>query len=137
MKQFIVLLAILPFMMIFLMQYTVEQENHYNISLLQQMVYESKEQAKQEGYFTPRNISNLRDGISTAFGIEPNEIIIETDSIPKYRVNRFDERELIHYKIQVPINRVVAGAGFFGIDEEENHGMYTIESYTASELLKT
>ena len=137
MKQFIVLLAVLPFMMIFLMQYTVEQENHYNISLLQQMVYESKEQAKQDGYFTAQNISHLKSGISETLDIAEDEIIITTDSIPKYRVNQFDERELIHYKIQVPLNRIVAGAGFFGIDEEENRGMYTIESYAASELLKT
>lgn len=137
MKQFIVLLAILPFMMIFLMQYTVEQENHYNLSLLQQMVYESKEQAKQDGYFTADNISNLKAGISNAFDVSPDEIIITTDSIPKYRVNQFDERELIHFKIQVPLNRIVAGAAFFGINEEENRGMYTIESYAASELLKT
>ncbi|MBE6020885.1 MAG: hypothetical protein E7228_03955 [Clostridiales bacterium] len=136
MKQLIVLLAVLPFMMIFLMQYTVEQENHYNISLLQQMVYESKEQAKQDGYFTAENISDLKMKISDTFDVGQDEINIITDSIPKYRVNQFDERELIYYKVQVPINRIVAGAGFFGIDEEENKGLYTIESYTASELLE-
>jgi len=135
-KQLIVLLAVLPFMMIFLMQYTVEQENHYNISLLQQMVYESKEQAKQDGYFTAENISDLKMKISDTFDVGQDEINIITDSIPKYRVNQFDERELIYYKVQVPINRIVAGAGFFGIDEEENKGLYTIESYTASELLE-
>jgi len=123
-------------MMIFLMQYTVEQENHYNISLLQQMVYESKEQAKQDGYFTAENISDLKMKISDTFDVGQDEINIITDSIPKYRVNQFDERELIYYKVQVPINRIVAGAGFFGIDEEENKGLYTIESYTASELLE-
>lgn len=123
-------------MMIFLMQYTVEQENHYNISLLQQMVYESKEQAKQDGYFTAENIANLKEGISETFDVAQDEITVITDNIPKYRVNQFDERELIYYKIQVPLKQIVAGAGFFGIDEEDNKGMYTIESYTASELLK-
>ena len=136
MKQLIVLLAILPFLMIFMMQYSLEQENHYNISLLQQMVYEAKEQAKQEGYFTAENIAYLREKISDTFSVSPEEIVIETDTIPKYRVNQFDERELIHYKIQVPLNRILAGAGFFGIDAEENRGMYTIESDTASELLR-
>lgn len=136
MKQLIVLMAILPFMMIFVMQYTVEQENHYNISRLQQIVYESKEQAKQDGYFTSENISNLKTCISETFNAAAEDIIVETDSIPKYRVNSFDERELIHYKIQVPLDKIVAGAGFFGINREENRGMYTIESYTASELLK-
>jgi len=100
------------------------------------MVYESKEQAKQDGYFTAENISDLKMKISDTFDVGQDEINIITDSIPKYRVNQFDERELIYYKVQVPINRIVAGAGFFGIDEEENKGLYTIESYTASELLE-
>ena len=100
------------------------------------MVYESKEQAKQDGYFTAENIANLKEGISETFDVAQDEITVITDNIPKYRVNQFDERELIYYKIQVPLKQIVAGAGFFGIDEEDNKGMYTIESYTASELLK-
>lgn len=135
MKQFIVLLAVLPFLLIFMLQYSVEQVNHYHISLLQQMVTESAQVAKQDGYFTQENIDNLRSDISRVFNTPPDTIIINADTTPKYRVNEFDERELIHYTVQVPISMLVAGAAFFGISEEENHGMYTISSYTASELL--
>jgi len=137
MKQLIVLMAVLPFMMLFLLQYEVEQENHYKVSLLQGMVNESKEQAKQDGYFSPSNIAALKAEIADTFGISEDEIIIQTDSVRKYRVNEFDERELIHYRIQVPVGKIVAGSGFFGIDEEENRGVYVIDSYTASELLRT
>ncbi len=136
MKQLIVLMAILPLMMLFVLQYSVEQKNHYNISLLQNIVYESKEQAKQDGYFTPGNISGLKTRIARAFEVNEDEIVFETDTVPKYRVNEFDERELIYYKVSVPINRITAGSGFFGIDGKENRGLYTIEGNTASELLK-
>ncbi len=137
MKQFIVLAAILPFLLIFMLQYSVEQVNHYRISLLQQMVTESAQVAKQDGYFTQKNIDSLRNNISSVFNTSPESIVIEADTTPKYRVNEFDERELIHYKIEVPIEVLVAGAAFFGISKEENRGMYTIKSYTASELLAT
>lgn len=137
MKQFIVMTAVLPFLLIFMLQFTVEQVNHHHISHLQQIVNESAQVAKQDGFFTEENINRMRTEIASVFSISPAEIVIEADTTPKYRVNRFDERELIHYKVQVPIDRLVAGSSFFGISDSENRGMYTIESYTASELLMT
>lgn len=135
MKQMIVLLGVLPFLLLFIMQYALEQQNHYRIAMLQQCVYEAKEQAKQEGCFTSAIIQELRSDISNYLDVEEADILIDATTVPKYRVNLFDERELIHYKIQVPIDEIMAGAAFFGISKEENRMMYTIENYTASELI--
>ena len=135
MKQVIVLMGILPFLMVFMLQYGVEQQNHYKLSQLQQFVYEAKEQAKQDGCFTAKNIETLRERIAAGIKIPREEILIEATITPKYRVNGFDEREMIHYKVQVPIDNLMAGASFFGIDKKENRMLYTIENVTASELI--
>jgi len=136
MKQLIVLMGVLPIMLIFLMQYTLDQRNSDNISRLQEYVYQAKEQAKQEGRFTPEIKAELVGKIQDTFGIAASEMVLVLDTIPKYRTGAFDERELIHYKVSVPIEKVMAGNRMLGISDSENQGMYTIESWTASELLR-
>ena len=51
MKQFIVLLAVLPIMLLFIAQFILEQQNEMKISLITDIVYEAKEEAKQLGGF--------------------------------------------------------------------------------------
>lgn len=135
MKQLIVLMAVLPLMLIFIMQYSFEQHNNTNIGRLQNYIYTAKEQAKQDGYFTDKTIQTLKSEISLTFEIDEAEVLFEGTTVPKYRVNQFDERELIYYKIGVPISKLMAGAKLFGISAENNKMMYTIENYTASERL--
>ena len=141
MKNFIVLAAVLPLLLVFLVQFTLDQRNSANIGRFQEYVYAAKEQAKQEGYFTEEIRSELRQNIAKTFEITEDEIIIEASSTPQYRVNEYlgngkeSGRGMIHYKIGVPINKLMAGRRLFGIKEEENRGMYVIESYTASERL--
>lgn len=141
MKQLIVLMAVLPLMLIFMVQYTIDQKNSSVIGQFQDCVYTAKEQAKQAGCFTAEIRQELREGISRRTGIPEPEISIEATEVPRYRVNDFDPsgagtRELIHYKVSVPIEHLVAGHLLFGISKEENRGVYTIESDTASELLR-
>lgn len=135
MKQFIILIGVLPILLIFMSQYILEQKNNHNISVLQEYVYAAKEEAKQEGYFTEEIKSDLIGKISSQFAIEPSEIHVELEEVPKYRTSQFEERELIHYKVTVPIEKIMAGSAFFSISDEENRGQYTVESWTASEKL--
>jgi hypothetical protein len=135
MKQLIVLLAVLPLMLLFVIQYSSEQDKNSKIGRLQELVYSSKETAKQEGCFTEATISDLKKKISRAFGIEESSVLFEGTTVPKYRVNQFDERELIYYKVGVPVSKLMAGSKLFGISEAENEMMYVIESCTASERL--
>jgi hypothetical protein len=136
MKQLIVLMGILPILLVFLMQYTLDQRNSDNISRFQEYVYQAKEQAKQTGCFTPKIKEEMIAKIETDFGVGMEDMVVELEEIPQYRTSAFDERELIHYKVAVPIDKIMAGNRFFGISDEENQGMYTIESWTASELLR-
>lgn len=136
MKQLIVILAIQPFLIFFILQYTLEQKNHYNINQFQSLVYSAKEQAKQDGYFTSQNINNLKNEIATQFDIPENQIIIDATQVPKYRINDFNQCELIHYRVSVPIEKLIAANRMWGISDGENKKMYTIDNYAASELLQ-
>ena len=68
MKQFIVLMAVLPIMLIFLMQFTADQVNGEKVAFIQSVVYAAKEEAKQEGCFTEelktRIVKEISEGIS-------------------------------------------------------------------------
>jgi len=138
MKQLIVLAAILPLMMIFMAQFTLEQKNNHAINTIQQQVYIAKEKAKQEGYFSPAIVEELKDGISEGLGISKSDILVAATEAPRYRINYFDpslERGIIHYSVSVPIEKIMAGGNMLGISEEENRMVYTVEGSAASELL--
>lgn len=136
MKQLIVLMGVLPIMLVFLLQYSLDQRNNDNISRFQECVYQAKEQAKQQGCFTPEIKEELIGKLERNFGIGEEEMVIVLEEVPKYRTTAFDQRELIYYKVSVPIERIMAGNRLFGIADEENRGMYTIESWTASERIR-
>lgn len=136
MKQLIVLMGILPILLVFLLQYTLDQRNNDNISRLQEFVYQAKEQAKQKGCFTPEIKEAMIDKIEKSFGIAEEDMVVELEEVPQYRTSAFDQRELIYYKVSVPIEKIMAGNRFFGISDEENRMFYTIESWTASELIR-
>ena len=142
MKQFIVLLAILPLLLVFFVQFSMDQINHARIGLLLDYVYTAKEEAKQQGCFTNEITEELRENIAEAFEISPSVVLIQTTDSVRYRIMQGDgisgndfERGLIYYKISVPISEIMAGRKLFGIKEEDNTCYYTIESYAASELL--
>jgi len=136
MKQLIVLMGILPILLVFLLQYTLDQRNNDNISRLQEYVYQAKEQAKQKGCFTPEIKEAMVDRIERNFDVEEEDMILELEEVPQYRTSVFDQRELIYYRVSVPIDKIMAGNRFFGINDEENRAMYTIESWTASERIR-
>jgi hypothetical protein len=135
MKQLIVLIAILPIMLIFVMQFGLEQQNNSRIIRFENYVSASKELAKQEGYFSEANINSLKSKIAQVFDITDAEVFFEGTITPKYRVNQFDERELIYYKVGVPIKKIMAGGALMGISKIENQGYYVIDSFTSSECL--
>lgn len=135
MKQLIVLMAVLPIMALFLMQYSLEQRNSDQIERFCNYVYAAKEQAKQAGCFTNEIKSQLTEQLHKNLGIPKNEIRMDVTEIPKYRTATFDDRELIYYKISVPVNKLMVGNKLLGISDAENKGWYTVESNTASERL--
>lgn len=134
MKQFIVLIAVLPVMILFLLQFTLEQKNSLSIGRIQDITYAAKEEAKQEGYFSTEIKDRLRNKISQATGISSEKIIVESEDSVKFRYNIGNER-LIYYRVEVPMEEVMAGSRLLGISKKENSYIYVIDSYTASEKI--
>ena len=142
MKQLIVLSAVLPLMLVFLLQFTLDQKNAYNISQFQEIVYTAREEARQEGCFTKDIESRMKKQVAESFGISEDEIGIEATRKIQYRVQSgsgFDpnghQRGMIYYKVTVPIERLMAGHRLFGIKASDNQGTYIVEGYAASERL--
>lgn len=134
MKQFIVLMAVLPILMIFLLQFSMDQASSEKIAFIQSVVYAAKEDAKQEGCFTESIQERIVKEISEGLSIPENYIEITADDEVKYRYSEGDGRH-IYYKVSVRLDGVMAGGKLLGIDENRNSVVYTIDSYTASERI--
>ncbi len=134
MKQFIVLIAVLPIMLVFLCQFTYDQKTGESIAYIQSVVYGAKEDAKQEGAFSDEIKKRIVKDISSGLDIPENYVTVETDSGEKRRY-ALGEGRLINYKVSVRLDNVMAGGGLMGIDENKNYTVYVIDSYTASEKL--
>lgn len=138
MKQLIVLAAVLPLLMVFLSQVVLDQKNSIAIGILQEMVYTAREEAKQEGCFTPKIQTTLRENIGQRLSIPEEDVIIEATETRQYRVNYYDgesRRGLIDYQVSVPIAPLMAGPKLFGISTSDNKSLFTVSGSTASERL--
>ena len=127
-------MAILPIMLVFTMQPVYDQKSSYQLGRIQDIVYAAKEEAKQEGRFTEDIVARMKDEIALVLNIPPEQIIFESDDAVKYRFAEGEER-LIHYRLEVPIKNVMAGASLFKMRDDENSYNYVIDSYTASEKI--
>ena len=142
MKQFLVLLAVLPLMLIFLLQFSIDRMNHARTGLLSDCVYIAKEQARAKGCFTREISEELKGRISEVLEIDSDSVLIEATGEPQYRVqgngyagDGVASRGLIYYKVSVPMGQIMAAPRLFGIREEDNQLLFTLEGWTASELL--
>ncbi len=130
MKQLIVLAAVLPIMIIFIMQIGLDQRNSQILTVVQSCTYAAKEQAKQAGCFTDEICDDLKNNISKLTNIKEKNIKIVADKKMKYR---YSDDRLIHYKVSVWIEDVMAANRMLGIGDKENGYEFVVESYTASE----
>ncbi|MBQ5437877.1 MAG: hypothetical protein IIU32_09400 [Firmicutes bacterium] len=143
MKQFLVLTAILPLMLVFFLQFAMDQQNSARVQAVSDLVYAAKEEARQEGCFTNDIKQRLASSIAGRLGISPSDVVIDADSSVKYRLEDVSgltdgqlERGMIHYRVTVPVGRMMAGRSLFGLKEEGNVYCCTIEGRAASERLR-
>ena len=138
MKQFIVMAAVLPLLLVFLISFSEIQEQNTVMAAVDDTVYAAKEMAKQEGCFSRK----VQDWLKTELcrrirGLEKNDIIIGsgTDTRPVARVGSAEGSSgLIHYQISVPMPRRNSGA-LLGVKQDGKPKHYVIDSYTTSEYL--
>lgn len=134
MKELVAFFICITMMAPFMSQYTVQMVNDSKMDRVDTIVNTAKEQARQEGYFTKSIVSNMVAEIE-AVGFEEDEITVNVTTVPKYRTDSFDERELINYEVGVEIDKKIAANRMFGISDEENKGIYTVDGAIASEKL--
>ena len=139
MKEFMVLAAVLPLMLIFCLQFSFDQMNNARIQQLNDIVYSAKEQAKQDGCFTDETREKMIADIVDKLGVDASAVRVELDVAPTDRLaaygNFSGDDGLIHYRVVVDIGEAMAGASLFKIRKAENVYTYVIDSYTASERL--
>ena len=137
MKTFIVTIAAVILLMIFPMQNVQDIINSHKIERFDEIVYSACQRARTDGCFTESNISQLKSDILSEFpDVSEDEIIIDVTTSMKYKRFEFDSREVINYRIGVPVKRIVNLGRFLGIKDEDNRFNYVMEGYILSEALE-
>ncbi|MFE5324643.1 hypothetical protein ACFQ88_38985 [Paenibacillus sp. NPDC056579] len=135
MGKIIVAFAIIPFLLFFMLQYVVDTTNHYKMTRVNDIVHKSAQTARTTGYFTPQIISQLKRELAAALYIPESSVIVTATTTPKYRLDEFDQREMIQYEVKVPFDQVIAAPSLFGISDTDNRLNYVKKGEVASEVL--
>lgn len=135
MKDFIMGFAVFLILIFFPLQWTLNQINHYKIQSVSNIVTNAAQKARTDGYFKEYNINELKVKIADVLYVDQSEVTINVTTTPKYRFDQFEKREMIQYEIGIPIKKIIAIPGFFGISETENGFEYIIKGAVPSELL--
>lgn len=133
MKQFIVLTAILPLLLVLMLQFVHEQKNLAVTQQIQAIVYGAKEEARLMGYFSPELIEQTRIELMNLTGVE-KVAFYSPQEAPLIRYS-LGENRFIDYRIEVSLGDVMAGGEFF-IPAAKNKYTYVLEGYTPSEYLE-
>ncbi len=138
MKQLIVTVAVFILLMAVIIQIPLEMLNYERRQAVMFYVNNAKEKAKQEGCYTEAILNQLKKDINEnkklGITITDKDIEATRENDIKYRLDKFKEAELIKLKIRIPIDKIIAAASFFGLDDSKRY--YIIEIVTTSEKLK-
>jgi hypothetical protein len=121
MKQFIVMVAILPLLMVFIMQYGIDQTNHSRQLRFEETVHNAKLVAEREGGFDAELRADLIAGVARIYGVPQAEVFAY------FNTETQGDRTYFTYQISAPIKKIIAGNKLFGISDRENMGRYTLE----------
>ena len=113
MKQFIVLAAILPILLLFVAQSTLEAGRSLRMNAAEDAIRAFCVEATYYGGGGPAEAEVLRLKLARIFKTEAAEILINLD--------KTDDSH-IEWTVSFPIGEVMAGAAFMGLTETENHG---------------
>jgi hypothetical protein len=133
--KFIIAFSMMLLVFFPIVQYTLNQANHNRMENAIEIVHKHVQQARTDGYFTPGNIDNMKNELALRCNVTLSKIMVNVTTTPKYRFNAFDQREMIDYDIQIPINEIIAMASYFGFTSEQNKSVYTIRGSAPSEVL--
>jgi len=136
MSKYLVLAASVVILLSFVMQYGIEQRNHYNLVSFETTVNSTREEAKQAGAFTTDIIARMKEKIAEQFDVDESEIIVNVSAAKKYRTNEFDEREVIEYEVGIPLDKLIASNKLWGVSDEDNKTIHYVRGVVPSEALE-
>jgi len=113
MKQFIVLAAILPIMMLFVAQSTLEGARSSRLNAAEDAIRAFCIEASYHDGGSPAHADALRAKLARIFRADPGEIQIELE--------RTDEAH-IDWRVSFPVGDIMAGARLMGLSDAENRG---------------
>ena len=138
MKQFMVLAAVLPLLLVFVVWFSEEQSFGLKTAAVDDAVYTAREMAKQDGCFSPRVINWLKKELCRKIkGLKAEDIVIDpqTDMGTVYRAGTGRGDGLIYYRICVQIDPPRAGLALLGAGKSDKKSWYVVEGFTPSEKL--
>lgn len=135
MKDFLVMLALIPILLYFPAQFTADEINDKKIVAYNNIISKHAQVARAEGCFTADNINSLKQELSNALYIDVSEIRFEGTTTQKYRTDAFDNRQMLSYKVSVPVKRIIAMPKLWGMTDGNNKVDYSVSGEVATELL--
>jgi len=129
MKNLITSIACVVILLVFVLQFASNQITHNHLTTVDKSVNAFKEVAKQEGYISDENSSELKDEIARTLCCNRDKISISGTDIKVIRGKK------IHYIVEMPLENIIIGAEFLNISKDESEGKYIIDNYTTSEYL--
>lgn len=122
-------------LIIFPLQTALEIINEARINKFSNIVYAATQTARTDGYFKESNIARIQNELLSAFDdLDLTDIYIDVTRTPKYRTDVFDNREAIYYDIRIPIRKIIAAPGLFGISPEQNQFIIKRTGFVLSEV---
>ena len=128
MKQFIVLMAVIPVMLGLLMQVGLAQQNFTRLMRVEQIIEDYRWEASLQGGFSSGMRSELAGKLAEACGVPGDSIALSLDPPGASMSSQ------ISYRIEIPGFRKVAANRLFGIPDADNEGRYVIEGSVPSRL---
>lgn len=137
MKQLIVACAMLPLLVVLIMQLGHSQVNMSKYSRVERTLEMTEAAAKQEGCFSEDIKSDLIKSLSEIMKIPEKSISLESTDVNeiKYRSSSYED-SLMHYIVKFNYCGAMAGNKYFGISDEKNTNQIVIDRYVSSEKLK-
>jgi hypothetical protein len=113
MKQFIVLAAILPILLVFVMQFTLEGVRSLRMNAAEDAI---RGFCIEVSYFdggSPAHVEALRSRLAQIFRVNAGDVCVDL---------RQTDCSHIDWRVSFPVGDIMAGAGLMGLSPAENYG---------------
>lgn len=138
MKQFMVMMILMPILLFFPSQQVADDLNHKKVIAINNIVNKHAQKARVEGYFTTDNLTSMKLELKNALYISEGEVTFTGTRSPVIRTSNFsgfETMQMIDYKVSVPIKKIIAMGGYWNLPDDQNQRVFTVSGQVPSELV--